>query len=626
MSVENISFFLDNVNIREPKNWLELSIELNFDKSTPGAKVKLNDWEFVIENATIINNWIAGGLIGGPGVFEGIPFRIEVTQDSITEIVFDGYLDTTELLNISCDSVTVTAKEKLSIDWLNDVADGFSFEYLASPSVGSITPADYIYQPYVVSSIPNYTDSAITIIGAFVITQELKASVEQLKELISDLSNVLNFTAIIKAVLYITYLTTLIAALIKLIKDLSTLIIQPVKYHAGMKIKTLFEAGCDHLGIIFKSSIFDSPTWANAVIIPEKYNNPLSADKSMFGFLFPDPVDQTGYYRGTFGDFVRDMQTMFKAKAMVIGGVLIFERKDFNLSIPKYKIEDIENRNYKLNTDEFISNFLVEFQTDTLEKNTIQDYQGTSYQTTLRPVIFHNNNFILMKGLQVSSIPFALAKRKEDLTFPEEVIKSMLEVVGAIVNALIISVNAVLKVFNSIVKLINKLIKAMKLIGIKLNFAIPAIPTFNKIDFGKIIENRIGMMKLDTDFINVPKVYLLEPGSLPLKNKIAANNATVMSAKYLWENFHYIDSFIPTIDRPTGNQRKIKNIEKSKFLTRDYKSVKEDNYAIDPEGNKVEIVSLEWNIWDQQAINLKYRIPYLYTNNLKQINNEPTGK
>jgi hypothetical protein len=49
--------------------------------------------------------------------------------------------------------------KKKNIDWLNSVADSFTFDYLVS--IGNITSTDYKYMPYVINSIPDYKESAI---------------------------------------------------------------------------------------------------------------------------------------------------------------------------------------------------------------------------------------------------------------------------------------------------------------------------------------------------------------------------------------------------------------------------------------------------------------------------------
>jgi len=134
-------FFINGEEVNEPNNYQELSIQLNFDSDNPNAVVSTNEWELGVgrrntrtDLANVANNHITNGLTGNVGVFEGMPFVIRVEDGQQSNIVFDGFLDLSNAL-VSCDLVTAPAIEQKSIDWLNEVADSFTFEYLASNTV-----------------------------------------------------------------------------------------------------------------------------------------------------------------------------------------------------------------------------------------------------------------------------------------------------------------------------------------------------------------------------------------------------------------------------------------------------------------------------------------------------------
>jgi hypothetical protein len=59
---------------------------------------------------------------------------------------------------------------------------------------------------------------------------------------------------------------------VKFIKDIVTMLIQPVKYHACMVLNTI-RKGCEYLGLEFVSSIFSDTIFEKAYIMPEKYYN-----------------------------------------------------------------------------------------------------------------------------------------------------------------------------------------------------------------------------------------------------------------------------------------------------------------------------------------------------------------
>jgi hypothetical protein len=622
-------FFLADTLINPPLNWEGTSIEINFEKDNPFAQTTLNDWDFRIENAEIINKYISDGEVGGVGIFEGIPFRIEIEKNGVVHIPFNGYLDLPELKRISCEEVNVTAKEKQRIDWLNDVADSFTFEYLASDSysgdpAAQITPNDYVIIPYVINSIPNYTNAAIAVMGVFSVSAELYRAEQELEDKLASLANPLEASALVRVAIYLSYLILLLITLIKLLSDLIRLIIQPIKYHAGMKAVDLLTKGAAFLGLTFKSSIF-AADYKDMVIMPEKYNPPYNSDSGLLGFLDPVKNEKKGHYKGSFGALLREMKVMFNAKVVITTNKeIIFERHDYNLSAPTFTMPDVYQPFYSFNGSELQSNVEVSFAVDVLEKNTIVQYKGTSYQVTTRPVKINDPYLVLTKGLSDRNIGFALAKRKENLTYPEIIIKEFADAFSFLINGLILGVNAIIEVYNDVADTINGIIKTLNFLGISINITIPTISPLDPIDLGELIGRRVGMLNLDSDFTNVAKCFIMEFGADSKKNKIASSNATLLSAKYLYETHHYIDSFVPTADRPAGNQFIIKELDEIILTFDDYIKIKENNFIVDAQGNTGRIDSLKWNIWKEDA-QVRYRINKLYTNNLKETYYEPDG-
>lgn len=624
-----INFYINGALRNPPYNWKGLQLELNFDrdKDTVTQQATVTEWELVRENTDLLLAHIESGTTGGVGALEGLPFKIEITKGSQSSVPFDGYIDTSDNPRLSTIRSTVKAKEKKSIDFINDRADSFTYEYLYK-STGEIVKADVVFVPYVLNNVPDYMQAAVTTISIYVITRELKDAVQRVKEIAAQLTNPFEATAIIRAVLLVGYLIVLIATLVKLINDLIKLIIQPVKYHAGMRVRDLLTIGCEHLGFTFKSEIIDDATWNKLVIIPEKYSNPPdNLSKQILGFITPNSALQDGYYKGTFGDLLRAMKSMFNAKIVVTQNSEIFLiRRDKNASQAQYQLPPLYNPYYTINTDELISNYRVSFQYDVTDKNTVQEYTGTSYQVITKPIAVTNRDMVLMKGFKQVDIPFALAKRKTELTIPEQYFKVLLSTFGLLLNGVISALNILIAVANGIIKVLNGIIQALKLVGIKVKWKIASIPKLKYTNLGNLIDNRIGMMKIETDFFAVPKITLLDEGSTYKKNKIPANNATLLSANALYNQFHYIESFVPTSDRPAGNQVEIRDYEKVPFTFDDYMKVKYDNKMLDSQGREVEYTSLKWNPFEQVAAINGVRLPKLYTNNLTQVILESDGK
>jgi hypothetical protein len=615
----NINFYINEKRIKEPLNWKELSIELNFDKDSPNARVSINEWDLGLggyqpedDGAILSNNHITDGLTGGVGIFEGLPFRIELEQGSDKQDVFNGYLDLTGA-NIDCDLVVADSIEDGGVDWLNDVADSVSYEFLFEKT-NLLNEGDFVPVPYVINSIPKAGEAFLLTLTAFVTVQTIRAEIQAISEMAIETSNPLSaISGVLKIALRIVFVGTLIITVIKLIVDAVNLIIQPVKYHKGMFIKDLLRIGCEHFGLEFESTIFDSTPWNKALILPNQNELP-DLDDGLLGFLKPDP-EQTGYYNGTFGELLRSLKIMFNAKIVINDGVLRFERRDFNLSTPIFELPPIEREGFTVNADEFLSNIYIEFLTDLNDKNTIQDFEGTVAQITVLPKKIINKRMVLTKGFERRSIPFALGKRKESLTVPEKIIKNLAVVIDPIIGSLIKVVNAIIDVINGIITAIKKLINALnKIPGINISFNPPPIKPITYTPLGDLIQNRIGMLMLENDFIRTSKILLVNEANDPLNTKLTSDNQSVVNSVYLHNNFHFIDSFDPVIYDKT-NQHKLFEIDNVPFCYDDFVKVKNNNKLLDGE-DEGEIDSLRWNIFEQTSA-VNFRINEIYTRNLE---------
>jgi hypothetical protein len=261
----------------------------------------------------------------------------------------------------------VNATERKSIEWLEEKADGFTFEYLRS--INLITDDDYKFIPYVINSVPDYKESAIAILTGFVVVQYIIDAIEKVKDLIAEIANPLTaISAIVKAALLAVYIITLIAALVRLLQDIITTLIQPVKYHACMSVQTLVSKGCQNLGLTLSSSILTSGIFANAYIMPEKSSNPVDlTDNRILGFTTANKTIQEGYYKGTFGNLLRALKDQFNAKIYIKNNVLYFERIDFNLTPAQYVLPDIKQLEYKTNADEFKANYYITIKSKILD-------------------------------------------------------------------------------------------------------------------------------------------------------------------------------------------------------------------------------------------------------------------
>jgi len=580
-----------------------IRVQLNNDTNDPSATgtVSTNTLELTIKGANLINQYIAQGLDGGTGVFEGLPARLEGEESGEILPLIDGYLDLADgSTELECDKATVKIVQRGANDWFEKRKDSFSYAYLASlpdGAAGKISPSDWVQVPYVVSTIPNTRDLAILAVSGFVMAAQLRTITKDLIEFGIESAGVFTTVpALIKLASYIAYLVILVIAIIKLIRQLFDLIIQPIKYHAGMRLQTLLEKGAEYLGLTFESSKFNDSFWQDVVIVPEKYQSfDDGTNSGVLGFKKPTPSQQTGYYNGTFGDVLEIAKKLWNAREIVRDGVITVERVDVNNSSASYTLPDLEILATRLNTDELKSNTSIRFSTDLSDTNTIDEFEGTFTDVIIEPLAVENKDMVLLKGFELIETGVARVRRKDTLTVPELFVSALVQLVAPLLNTV------------------------LKLTPKKAKSRIPAGGIQN------LINNRIGMASISNDFFQVPKVVAMDIKTNSVDNKVKTTNATRINSDALYTESYYVNSFVPSSNLPQPNQwKKYQTVSPFTLCFEDYKKIRNNNLIFDSEGNECKIISLDWNPTLQEA-NAEYWKKEIYTRNLKETIFTPDG-
>lgn len=645
-------FELNGIEIKEPINWQELSIELNFDKDDPDfrGEVSVNSWQLGLgaykeerDGTNIANDYIKGGLIGQVGVTEGIPFKIYLDNGfSERQLVFDGMLDLFSG-EIQCDIIQSNSIETGRLDWFNEVADSFTFEYLhalgtsfvssGGQKPGAITKDDFITIPYLLSSVPDTFKAAVIVLSFYAVIQDLLGIIADILASSSAVATTggLQFGSVASTIVYILRITLLIVTALKLIINLYFALIGVVKYHEGMYILDMCKKGAEYLGLEFKSTIIEKFPYNQWVILPEKYNlyepdkGGLSLDSiaaSVLGVtnLSLSKQKNVGYYKGTYGDLLRELKKMFNAKVVIKDGIIRLERRDYNDSSDLFVIPDVDRSEipYRFNVNDLKSFYSISFSPDLDDKNVWQSYVGTEIQIVTSPKLVNNVRNVLTKGEERVDIGFARGKRKEELTLVEKIFDLYLTYMATLLTPFEKSINAVIKAVNKVTEIVSKIVKALKTIGIKLDINLEQIPLLNITEKLKnFMDNRLHMLLMENDFVNIPKLIMIDDSSG--KNKIHSKNDFYINAIHLWNEFHYINSFVEDTDLGSSehNQKKLYTLTNVPFCYEDYQKVRNSNKVREADGiTEGELVSLKWNIYDQKA-DITYKVPEKYTNNLE---------
>ncbi len=631
-------FYLKGVETNEPNNYPELSINTEYDINGNVTSVSISNWEFGVNDGRKPNDAVISLLKhkddafkGGVGLLEGVPFWIDLDNEKGDVYrVFNGFIDLSEAKYYP-NKIVAPAIETGKINWLTGQYDKFDYKYLLD--IGFFTSEKYIVIPYVINKKVNAFEIIITTLSIYTMTQAL---VVQIKAIASQAARTANpfesATAILCLILEIIYTIVLLIAIIKLLIDLYTMLIHPVKYHNGMYVNDLLEIGLRYLGLKFSSSILQQPPYDKLAILPEKYNireNNTGIWNRVVGYILPNKNESNGYYKGTLGDLLRAMQELFHAKIIIENDTLYFEKQDFQLTSAKYTLPNLVDNGYMVNKADLKANFILAFSTDFQDRNTVQEYLGTEYQVTHSPISVNNPLMITLgnkgDGLERYTSPFALGKKKTELTHLEDLLDIFFHSFGGFLDALIKVVNDIIAIINDIIKAINKLIKDLNAIGIKIKIKIPTINPIQSPGFKNLLENRIGLLKMETDFVQVPKLILIENSGNPRNNVLSPGNETYLNAKYIYDEYHYFRNFVTT--KGWNNGKIERDLDTIPFTFTDHKNTRTNGLINDYNGNECVLKSLKFkpNQGGGSASGSYYK-KEIWTPNLQLTTIEPDGK
>ena len=579
----DVIHLIDGQDFGEPRNWQELTITIDWlNAKETGGSPNLTNLTFAGEACKYLNQRFKNGLTGGVGIFEGVPYQIKVGRIGSPAFIFDGYLDGTDDLTVlGREEIVVALKKRKGEDWLNDVADSFSFAYLADQGV--ITSSDYVGVPYVINYVPDGTQLVILAMSIYMMTKELIENVQRLSDTIADITDastpvvgvsvglgagvvtawdIGNFIlTVLKTLARIVYIIAITVAIVNLIEEIFEQLLPKKRFHLGMTERRMFERACQYLGLTFVSSISDLDT----VHIPRKDKPGGSSGETGF------PTNSGPIY--LFGDFIRIMKEKYNADYRINNGIFNFERRDAFEIPSSYQIPDFFNDQERLldevryNTNEMLANYNIFWQYDIQDQNTLDDQTGRVFQAITTPRTVQNEDLVLMKNLAQIALPFSIGKTKNGLTDIEEVAK----VLGGIVDGLT---------------------------GI-----------FGKgTNFKSQINSRVGSLLLSSHFLTYGKNVKMNGSNLD------PDQRTALSALSFWEKYHFINSFAEV--NGVHNQFKRLPEQRVSMTVEEFEILLQNNRTRDDDGKDVVIENVVYNPSLTTAI-INYRVREKYTNNLK---------
>ena len=274
-----------------------------------------------------------------------------------------------------------------------------------------------------------------------------------------------------------------------------------------------------------------------------------------------------------FGEFLETMMKVFNADYRIYNGQLRFERWDWWANNSTYILPDNFNNQERMinvlgdNADDFKGGYTISFEFDTKDQNTYDNIDNMAYDvitTTATTLVGYEN----AHGVEVVQLPMARAKRKGSLSRFENVLNGLLSFIDTVTGVL----------------------------------------TFgNGTNFASEIQNRISNMELSDHFTGVGKLVFMNTNGVGLAIQQA-------DAKELWDNFHFINSFKKINNKHNQWENYKMNLS---FCAKDLLILLENNFAETSDGQTVEIESVKWVPFEDEA-EIEYRINNQYTTNLRQ--------
>lgn len=499
-----------------PVNPQNIFLEINHDQESvinqPRPHVGISNLELRREDVAVI----MAALNQAPGITEGIPYDIEITERGVTEII-NMYVDCMDGgFARSDDGINTGIKMVQSLDNINDRVDGFTCESMYNETgvqsfvIDNVAYTSYqdffdkkcIYVPYVISSIPNYQDAFMALFGITYIANELYKTFKMILQWVTPTPGIGVTISVGQVVIEIAYAILLIVTLIALLTQLINCLIQPVKYHGAMLMKDLLDITAVKLGLTAQSSIWSVYPYNQIAYLPEKFN-PVEGPASSFnilgsiiggfgnkGYIAPAYATssahdsqtaniQHGYFNGTGGDFLRLIKSFCNGKIIIPDqtNILQLERRDY-YPAGSYLMPKIRMDWNGYNTEELMANMRLQFINDPNEKNCANNnYSGTVLQVTHQQISITNQLLVSLKGLREIQIAAARGVAKKNLTFIEKAVKDLEVIWHAIENVFIGAIDLAILVANGIIVFLNILIGIWNIIIDVLHFITDVLNT-----------------------------------------------------------------------------------------------------------------------------------------------------
>lgn len=567
---------INGTKTESPENIAGLELGMSYENGNGVPFLSNNELVFKNNSAKLLYDLTFSGLSGGVGVFENPKLELLYKDYFGNSVTIESRIDLRSINILSKDTISVNLASRTNEDFLTNVADAYSFRYLHS--IGAIKNTDFTKIKYVLNYRPELPVLIGLAISIFTLSKILLENLYEIGESVSELVNSLTpnvglgvtwdigdvIWIVLKTAVKIAYSIALVVAISKLASEIIEQIFPKLRNHFGINLKKLLTKSFNHLGLQFKSTIFDNFA-KDFVLLPAKEVK--GDDLKNLGIPLLDSANDN------FGTLLRNLIAMFNADFRISNGIFEFERYDFWKQNSVYKLPNIFTNQerlsdkFSLNTDEIVSNYLISFSIDSTDMNTLDNVDRRVFQATTSPIIINEKTQTTISNLENINLPFSYGIRKNGLNQIEKVAKELAKLVDNLTG-----------IFGGGTNFVSK------------------------------IKKREGALLLSDHFFINDKLIITDGENLSTSQRDKIN------AQILWENFHYLSSFVDV--NGWDNQHYIYSDIEIPMSLQDYKNLLDNKFFKDHNGVECELLELNYREFDKKGT-ISYKRKKKYTNNLK---------
>jgi hypothetical protein len=595
-----------------PKNWrgletLSTYVQTNdFNVRTSETlqpNITIDSFTFVNDAAQKIITYRKGGVgLLTIGIFEGLPFRIEVSDGTTSSVLFDGYLDfKNDFVEVSPVEVRCKIKQSDNLNSFDDRVRVNSFEYLAS--IGVFKQSDYINIPYIVERLDNGAELGVLkltlvtmIIQAAQLVKEIQKDIATITAIASTVTGIAGslLLAIVTLILDVIFLIVLVTQMLSLLITMIELIAPPVRFQKGAYFKNLLQTAFAWLGYGFNTTISELD---NLVYCPRiKDRTPITATG----------VPKIGEAGETVSDLIGIVLRTTNSRIAIIDNVVHMHTdassewiKNSTYVSPDVGNSDssamnLESEEKVFNVNDFNSSTVIGFNTDGADQWTLDDDAGTDAQAIRFPLIVKNDKMVLFNGLEKVDIPMALGSRKTDLSSAE----TILEAIQQALSPILIQVNKILG---------NQVGANLSNVGGSLP------PKYSTVLNYLNTTSRVGALRISSKTTNVAKMLYME--KIGLEYKIPVNHRTLFSAGAMYSKYYISNSFANT--NQFKGQRLLFTERTIPFAYSDFLKINKNSYFATADGKIGKMESVKWAL-DSDKATVDYWIEEVYSENISE--------